>query len=94
MNRWVARIVVVLLALIGWYVAPIVAALQLVCGNTARQRAMRAADYADRTLNALTGNSDRWLSEGAANYDGPGWRILRGLLDTGWPGHLDIYRRH
>lgn len=94
MIRWSARIVVVLLALIGWYLAPIIAAVQLAFGDTSRQRAIRAADHADRTLNALTGNSDRWLSEGAANYDGPGWRILRGLLDTGWPGHLDIYRRH
>lgn len=94
MTRWLARIVLVLLALVGWYLAPIVAGLQLAFGTTARQRVIRAADHADRTLNALTGNSDRWLSEGAANYDGPGWRILRWLLDTGWPGHLNIYRRH
>ena len=94
MTRWIARIVVVLLALIGWYLAPIVAALQLAFGDTSRQRVIRAADHADRTLNALTGNSDRWLSEGAANYSGAGWRALRWLLDTGWPGHLNIYRRH
>lgn len=93
MTRWPARIVVIALALIGWYAAPIIAAVQLAFGDTSRQRAIRAADHADRTLNALTGNSDRWLSEGAANYTGFGWRILRGLLDAGWPGHLDIYRR-
>lgn len=39
MTRWLARIVVVLLALIGWYLAPIVAALQLAFGDTARHRA-------------------------------------------------------
>lgn len=94
MTRWLACIVLVLLALIGWYLAPLIAALQLAFGRTAHQRALLAADYADRTLNALTGSTDRWLSEGAANYAGPGWRILRWLLDTGWPGHLDIYRRH
>lgn len=94
MTRWLARLITIALALIGWYLAPLIAALQLAFGRTAHQRALLAADYADRTLNALTGSTDRWLSEGAANYDGPGWRILRGLLDTGWPGHLDIYRRH
>lgn len=94
-SKWLARIALVLLALVAWVFAPIVAIVMYAAGGAlSRQRVEAAADHADRTLNALTGNPvGVWLSQGAANNAGIGWRVLAGLLNNGWPGHIDQYRK-
>lgn len=94
-RKWLARIALLLLALIAWITAPLIAAVMYAAGGPlSRQRVEVAADHADATLNALAGNTAfRWLSEGAANNGGMGWRALGVLLEAGWPGHLDRYRR-
>lgn len=93
-RKWAARIALVLIALVCWAFAPLIALVMWLGGGVlARQRVEAAADHADQTLNALAGNSPfRWLSQGAANNDGPGWRMLAALLEAGWPGHLERYR--
>ncbi|MFA9204922.1 MAG: hypothetical protein ACEQSH_00540 [Bacteroidia bacterium] len=89
------RLALAILALLAWVLAPIVAIVMWAAGGVlAKQRAAQAADAADRTLNALTGNPiGVWLSQGAANNTGPGWRVLAALLEAGWPGHIEQFKQ-
>jgi len=75
--------------------APLVAIGMWAAGGVrAKARAADAADQADRTLNALTGNPvGVWLSQGAANNAGIGWRALAALLEAGWPGHIEQFKQ-
>lgn len=93
--KWPARIVLCLIALIGWIVAPIAVLLMLAFGGSlAKQRAEKAAVKADELMEALLGGAWRFVSQGAANNKGIGWRILAVLLKTGWPGHLDQFKEN
>lgn len=95
MKKWAARLALAILGLIAWLIAPIVALVMWTAGGAqARARAASAADHADRTLNALTGNPiGVWLSQGSANNAGTGWRVLAVLLEAGWPGHIDQFKQ-
>lgn len=88
----IARIVVVLLALAGYYLAPLVAAAKLLGGENSRAQALAAGEKADEMMAVLVTRGHEWLSQGAANNKTGLWPALAWLLDTGWPGHLEQYR--